>query len=161
MDVSNSHVVGCQTTNSGEQEYPDEVEVHERKLDMPRFNSIAAQHFMWSIQALALPATGQEQLFPDFVEVLDELVLDHEEAQDNFQQAEEFRQLTPEQQKAIAVLDAHIEKMSGPENSLWSPEALEAPEWEQARTLAKRVLAEMGWAVTAPPKDRAVYVGPS
>lgn len=123
--------------------------------------SDSARRFMWAVQALALDAAKQEQLFPEFADPPDELELDQQETQAAFLQAWQPL-LSPQQTEAIESLDEQLEAMGGPENArLWTVEALAtAPEWARVRELATAVLREMGWPLESPPRDRAIYVGP-
>lgn len=123
--------------------------------------SDSARRFMWAVQALALDAAKQEQLFPEFADPPDELELDQQETQAAFLQAWQPL-LSPQQTEAIESLDEQLEAMGGPENArLWTVEALAtAPEWARVRELATAVLREMGWPLESPPQDRAIYVGP-
>ena len=120
-----------------------------------------ARRFMWAIQALALDATEQLQLFPEFADSIDELELDQAQTQAAFLESSQSL-VSAEQLQAIADLDAQLDAMAGPENAaLWSDEALEAaPEWQRVRALAAALLRQMGWPLEAPPRDRAIYVGP-
>lgn len=125
--------------------------------------SAEERRFMWAVQALALPADAQEQLFPDFAEAADELALEHEETQEPFLDGSCGTALSSAQREVITALDAQLEKMSGPDNArFWTSEALRsAVEWERVRVLAGQVLSKMNWRADAPPRDRgAIYVGP-
>lgn len=119
------------------------------------------RRFMWAVQALALPAEQQLSLFPSFAGVADELALEHEETQARFLNTSGTN-LSSDQKRAIQALDNKLEAMSGEENAttFWTVEALGGrPEWEQVRSLARKVLSVMGWSASVPPLDRgAVYV---
>lgn len=119
----------------------------------------ATRRFMWAVQALALPALQQRQLFPQFAEVADELALDYEEAWRTYSTV--LEPLTsPAQQASVAALTELLQAMSGSQR-LWTDEALEtAAEWGRVRELAGGVLQAMAWPHEAPPADRAIYVGP-
>lgn len=119
------------------------------------------RRFMWSVQALAAPASEQEAAFPGFVDVPDELALEHEETQAGFLQVA-GPSISEEQRQTIQDLDRLLEAMSDPENGrLWKLEALrQADEWKRVRVLAAIVLDAMGWAKVRPPRDRSIYVGP-
>lgn len=122
---------------------------------------ITAVRFMWAVQALAASGSEQKQLFPEFVDVTDELALDHEETQAAFF-ASAQPSLSPQQREALELLDQQLETMSGPENShLWTDDSLcGAAEWERVRQLAVAVLRVMGWPIEKPPQDRSIYIGP-
>ena len=123
--------------------------------------SDTARRFMWALQALALDAGQQEQLFPDFAEPTDELELDQQETQAAFLK-EWGPLLSPQQTEVIRRLEAELDTMGGPDNAkLWTTEALAvAPQWARVRELAAAVLREMSWPLEPPPPDRAIYVGP-
>ncbi|MFV8751701.1 hypothetical protein ACNOYE_14245 [Nannocystaceae bacterium ST9] len=123
--------------------------------------SDSARRFMRAVQALALNAGKQKQLFPEFADPPDELELDQQETQAAFLAAWRVL-LSPLQKGAIESLDAQLESMSGPDNArLWTVDALtSAPEWAKVRVLAAAVLSEMGWPLEPPPRDRGIYVGP-
>jgi len=116
---------------------------------------------MWAVQALALDASAQEQLFPEFADPPDELELDQQDTQAAFLKAWRAH-ISPPQKEAIERLDAQLESMGGAENArLWTVEALgDAREWARVRELAAEVLLSMGWPLARPPRDRAIYVGP-
>jgi hypothetical protein len=122
----------------------------------------ALLRLQWSIQAIAQDAHVQRSLFPHFVCVADELALDFAEHHGAFEDSASAASLTPAQRESIRALDRALDAMSGPEHAdLWTDEALDrAPEWTALRTLARTVLARMHWPTTAPPTDRAIYVGP-
>ncbi len=124
--------------------------------------SNSAQRFMWAVQALALPAEEQLRLYPGFAESSDELALDFEEAHGRFLDAREVDHLSAAQREAVALLDAQLDAMSGPQHlHFWTDEGLlTASEWVVVRELAARVLEEMDWPPGTPPGDRAIYVGP-
>ena len=113
----------------------------------------------YSLQALAQPASIQLKLFPDFVQVADELALDFEHrhsvvAQNSFD-------LTSSQKESLAHLDALLSNMSKGifTEELWTDNALrDRHEWEEVRSLAKETLKEFNWALDEPPVDRNQYV---
>ena len=123
--------------------------------------AIRERRFMWAVQALALSPRDQEELFPKFAEVTDELALEHQQTQEEFLECSSSARLSPTQREAIAALDGQLEKMSGPDNErFWTVHSLEnAPEWGDVRELAREVLRAMHWRADAPPHDRgAIYV---
>lgn len=112
---------------------------------------------MWALQALAQPARVQVELFPSFVEVADELALEHEEAQANWRRASGCSGLFEDQIRALEAVDSLIEQMSGSEKAdvLWTVEALERrAEWGELRSRARTALASLGWADEPPPRHR-------
>lgn len=127
----------------------------------PWSESDSARRFMWAVQALALDASAQGQLFPEFAEPPDELELDQQETQAAFLR-DWGADIAPPQKEAIERLDAQLESMGGSQNAhIWTVEALgSAPEWARVRELAATVLQSMGWPLALPPRDRAIYVGP-
>lgn len=117
----------------------------------------AEKRFMWALQALAQPAGVQLGLFPNFVEVADELALEHEEAQANWRDEGGESGLSSQQAEAIKAVDSLLEQMSGSDKAeiLWTVEALESrQEWREVRRRASEALAHMGWPNEAPPVDR-------
>ena len=57
-------------------------------------------------------------------------------------------EMTPSQLSSLQQLDAHLEAMSGAENShLWTEEAVVSSQsWREVRVLASAVLREFGWS---------------
>lgn len=125
-------------------------------------DSDSARRFMWAVQALALDAKEQENLYPEFADPPDELELDQQETQAAFLQMWESV-LSSRQSEAITALDRQLEAMEGTHNArLWTMEALaNSPEWARVRELAIALLREMSWPRETPPKGRAIYVGAS
>ena len=122
----------------------------------------AAKRFEWAVRALAQPPGIQLALFPDFTSKADELALDFEEWLEQFAKCPSGMSLTSDQKKSLGSLDNQLEAMSGPSNDrLWTEEALVvSDQWGRVRQLALEFLDVMGWATTAPPTDRSIYVGP-
>jgi hypothetical protein len=113
-----------------------------------------------SLQALMLPADRQVGLFPSFVWVGDELALDFDDA---YQAALRGHHFTAEQMSVLAALDAALSKMTAEENmDLWedSTALSRYPQWQEVRERARQALLQLGWDLEAPPKNRAIYVGP-
>jgi len=112
----------------------------------------------WAVQALALPANEQRDLFPSFVLVGDELALDFYECREI---ALKDHALTDDQLAALESLDATLSKMTAENNmELWEEPGVDHPRWEEVRNNAKDALKRLGWSMDTPPKDRAIYVGP-
>ena len=111
----------------------------------------------WALQALALPAGAQLNLFPDFASVTDELALDFDHWRAT---ALGQHQLDPAQVAALASIDALLAEMTGAENvALWTDAALaQHPSWRQLREKARGALHAFGWDLATPPMDRAVFV---
>ena len=118
----------------------------------------AMLQFEWSVRALAQSAVVQRGLFPDFVEVADELALDFDERHRRVRSGS--AQFTADQAASIDALDRALDAMSGPAHQeLWTMEALDqAPEWDHIRELARELIRVMGWSEDPPPSDRAIYV---
>lgn len=117
----------------------------------------AIEHLKWALQALAQPFQTQIELFPAFVCVPDELVLDFDEW---FQRARVAHHFTPEQLKALNELDSAIEKESGPAHiEFWTETAMQMdPRWERFRELARLALEACDWPIAIPPDNRAIYI---
>jgi hypothetical protein len=110
-----------------------------------------------SVQALALPATAQLSLLPDFVVKADELVLDF----DHWRQCAvtNYRaDLTSEQLELLAAMDAHIGNPSG-DRTVWYESALPShPFWKELRERAIQTLNAFAWPQETPPSYAAEYV---
>ncbi|MDX2014979.1 MAG: hypothetical protein SFW67_32595 [Myxococcaceae bacterium] len=112
----------------------------------------------WSVQALAQDAATQVTLFPRFVSVPDELVLEFDE----HLRAAPRSGLSPDAALALDALAQVIDRHSGEGSApAWTPEGLQTHEaWRAIRTAALRVLATAGWGTEAPPANRGdVFVG--
>jgi hypothetical protein len=117
----------------------------------------------WAARALAQPHDVQESLFPDFVEVADELALSWEEAFWPFEKNPSIfsAEFSEEQQQAILELNRYMGSISGEDHlDLWTMKALAASdEWKLLRKLARRVLTVMKWPPASPPASDGNYVG--
>jgi hypothetical protein len=120
----------------------------------------------WSLQALAMPASTQLKLFPEFVVKADELALDFDSAWSAVRTNYED-ELSPAQAAAIDAVERKLERMSrdGAEFDvdLWTESALSSSgQWEDVRSLAESALEAFGWTRESPPPDPAdrgvVYV---
>jgi len=89
--------------------------------------------FKWSLQALAVPASDQLSLFPDFVCKADELTLDFDHW---YKVAESHIKFTPEQTQVLAELDERLSEMSR-NGSLFSEELWTEKGLETSETLGK------------------------
>ena len=113
------------------------------------------QRLCWALQALAMRADVQVDLFPDFVCKGDELALEFEE----HSQALDADRVTDEQRQALKALDQKLASMSngGPDYSeaLWFDERTlsTSSHWAEVRTLAAEVLRVLAWPVERPPDD--------
>jgi hypothetical protein len=115
----------------------------------------------WAVKALSQPHKIQEALFPDFVEVADELALTFEEAMMPYTNCPNgLDVLTIAQRAALLNLDNCLARMSGQANfQNWTMEALvDSVEWENVRNFAKQVLIVMNWSLSPPPGNPDIYV---
>lgn len=110
----------------------------------------------WITQSFAQPYEVQKKLFPEFVNVADQLAVEWEVALDETNDA----QLTDAQKQAIKTLDDYMLSISGPANlQYWNDNALSySDEWNKTRVLAKIILDVMGWDNVVPPESNAIYI---
>ena len=118
------------------------------------------QQLQQSVQALALPATTQLALFPDFVCKAEELALGF----DHWWLCVSSRAtgvLMGDQQRLLQEIDSRLSLMSGAENAqLWSDDALRTdPAWQRVRQLAQETLVAFDWKAEIPPLDDTRYIG--
>lgn len=113
----------------------------------------------WIIQALAISAAEQVRLFPDFVNVADELALIWEEVLDSLDVLEAM--VSTEALLAIRKLDEKILSISGESNlQIWTEKALyESTHWEEIRGLATVVAKKMSWPISSPGPAEGIYIG--
>jgi hypothetical protein len=120
------------------------------------------EQLKWIIQAMAQPYDIQKQMFPEFVNVADELALEWEAVLDELHLFQDVPLLSGQQKISIKSIDEFILSISGSGNAqYWNNDALcNSAEWEKIRTMASNFLIEMGWEKIAPAEryDR-VYVG--
>src|SRR5687767_13468836 len=116
------------------------------------------QRLEWIVRAIAQPHNVQSSLFPSFVGAGEELVLEFDQW---------FREIRPSlllSQDALDFfrrIDEQSEMMSKRnDDNLWFDDYTLATsvEWEQLRTLARRLLDVMGWSHEPPPSQRDTYV---
>lgn len=114
----------------------------------------------WAVQALAQPVEIQIGLFPDFVNVADELALTWEEAVYDLEEYSKF--LSDDKLIAIRSLDEAILAISGENNyEFWTDTALrESNKWNEIRAIASNVAKTMNWSASSPGKVEGIYVGP-
>jgi hypothetical protein len=108
-----------------------------------------------SLQALAIPASEQVSLFPDFVIKTEELILEFEHwrvtALKNYR-----ADLTDKQCDSLAAIDAHS---TAPSKEVWDESALAShPFWQHIRRLAKESLDAFEWPLDAPKSYAREYV---
>ncbi|AXH62568.1 hypothetical protein ABN306_20915 [Providencia huaxiensis] len=110
----------------------------------------------WITRAFMQPSDTQMRLFPDFVNVADQLAVEWEIALDDIN----YELLSIEQSSAIKELDDYMLSISGSNNiHFWNNEALSSYiEWENMRALARNVVVSMGWSESPPPEDNAIYI---
>lgn len=114
----------------------------------------------WATQAIAQPCEVQKGLFPDFVNVADELAAEWEMALDELNDSEVSSQLTDEQKAAIKRLDDYMLSISGANNiQYWNNDALsQRVEWKNMREMADTILVAMKWEKSIPSKNNAIYI---
>src|SRR5215204_1011280 len=112
-----------------------------------------------SLQALAMPADTQLELFPDFVCKVDELALvfDH---WSSCVLCNDRGELSEGQKSLLRKLDATFNQMSGGQGqNLWAEDALrDCPEWQAVRDTAKAALDSFGWDTERPPSYQHEYI---
>lgn len=75
------------------------------------------ERFVWSVLSLAQPAEKQKALFPEYVNVADELALVWEEVLEDLDKS----QLSQEQLDAVSELDEYMLSISGKTNAhVWT-----------------------------------------
>lgn len=113
-----------------------------------------------TLQALSAPYESQIRLFPEFVCVGDELVLEFGDAYAAYLAGEP--RVTREQDMQLRVLSRRIDELSGRHGEgFWSDvESLRTHRcWEELRLLAKSALDAFGWAPAEPRPSLAIFVG--
>ncbi|ELY9421823.1 hypothetical protein NMY27_11110 [Cronobacter dublinensis subsp. beijingensis] len=114
------------------------------------------ERFEWITRAFAQSSNVQKSLFPDFVNVADELAVEWEIALEETNN----EMLSDEQKLSIKAFDDYLLSISGLENiQYWNDDALcYSSEWNKMRELAKIILDSMGWVNEAPPECNAIYI---
>lgn len=117
----------------------------------------------WITQAIAQPCEVQKSLFPDFVNVADNLAVEWEMALDELNDPLVASSFTSEQKLAIKQLDDYMLSISGAPNiQYWNNDALcQCAEWKNMREMAMAILLIMGWEITVPAKPVALYINHS
>lgn len=112
--------------------------------------------FKWSVQALAMDYEIQLKLYPNFVEVADELALEFEETLERYLETGAGDHFDGAQSDCLSRLDSKLEAISGIGNlQYWTIEAMKnSPHWDEIRELAAATLFCFGWKVESPPCDR-------
>jgi hypothetical protein len=96
-----------------------------------------------TVRRLAAPREEQEAWLRDVGTwpCLDELALEFDDELSRISGPEARQRVTTELLDALLRLDAYLASISGEENArLWQPEALDGPEWDRVRALARRAL---------------------
>ncbi|MBF4662022.1 hypothetical protein HIJ87_08845 [Cronobacter malonaticus] len=114
------------------------------------------ERFEWITRAFAQSSNVQKSLFPDFVNVADELAVEWEIALEET----DYEMLSDKQKLSIKAFDDYLLSISGLENiHYWNDDALcYSSEWNKMRELAKIILDSMGWVNEAPPECNAIYI---
>ena len=112
-----------------------------------------------SLQALAMPADTQLELFPDFVCKAEELALDFDHWS-GCVLGNDRGELSEEQKSLLGKLGGTFDLMEGGEKqTLWTEDALRnSREWQGVRDTAKAALALFGWDTERPPSYKDEYV---
>jgi len=133
-------------------------------MNTPDENALRAGHFRelkWSLQALAIPASDQLSLFPQFAAKPDELARDFDHwasvVNENYEE-----ELSSAQIDALAAISQTFQTISGHaaefEAELWTEEAVRSSShWDDIRRVAAVALEVFGWPVESPsrnPDDR-------
>jgi len=95
-----------------------------------------------TIQSLSEPYEIQITLYPKFVVVADELILDLDEVLESEKYASFLNNINDQQKESIKTLDEYIINMNNKRDKyLWTIEALrDSKEWETIRNLANNVM---------------------
>jgi hypothetical protein len=104
--------------------------------------------FKWSLQALAAPAEVQLQLFPDYIWKVDEIAIEFDQWYQVMKRRRSF--FSSKQKRLLENLNRKLDDISGPENlHFWLEDALRTDAvWEAIRSLARIVLAALGWPLS-------------
>jgi hypothetical protein len=127
-----------------------------RDINLKELNQYNIKRLKWSLQALVRPSKEQLSLYPDFVSIGDELVLEFDQ---HFKAVRNNKELTLSELHALNELDDFLEKHSGVnyQRMYLEPTGLNEPEWNEIRKLAKAALNEFGWEDEIPPKERGDF----
>jgi hypothetical protein len=114
----------------------------------------------WVTQAIAQSCDIQKSLFPDFVNVADELAIEWEMALDELNDPNTASLITDQQLNTIKKLDDYILSISGSNNiQYWNDIALcQSKEWQRIREMAIDILSIMKWEKIVPSKSKAIYI---
>ena len=109
----------------------------------------------WAIQALALEAHDQINIFPDGVVVTDELLLEFDTRyQASISNYPEY--FSEDQRDALFQIHLFIDNIPPEETTIRSEEALVVSTyWKELRVLATIALIEFNWTLEIPPKERS------
>ena len=111
----------------------------------------------WALQALAIPASDQRQLFPEGVAVADELALDFEHSA-AVVRGSYVEELSNPQVTRLADIDEILNRISRTgadfKPELWAELALGSSQhWAEIRHRAAVALDAFGWSVELPPRN--------
>ena len=113
--------------------------------------------FKWSLMALASSSCVQKNLLPENSMVVEEIVLEYEEAVgENLERIHEYIDITEKQLVLLRDLDAYISGKSGEKYAyLWlENSSLDDSEWQEIRSLAMGVILAFHWEMETP---KALY----
>jgi hypothetical protein len=113
--------------------------------------------FKWALQALASSTEEQERLFPQWVIVADELVLDFEHWY-SVVRSNQDAELSQQRMDCLQALERFLEQLIPAginiEPGTWANAALARdPQWTEVRRLAAATLEAFSWPAEPPPRD--------
>ena len=109
----------------------------------------------WATQAFSLPAEKQKTIFPEDVNIANEIGIEWEFSLEELKRPEVISSLTEEQKLAFKSLDDYLLSIAGSEHpQYWTNEAVfESEEWKKIRILATNILNIMGWKHELEPQE--------
>ena len=109
------------------------------------------QRMLHILQALALPASDQQSLYPDNVVIADELAFEFTYALMPFLGGKGFI-LEGQHVEPLFALDDAIDHLSDHVPDAWTRQAHELhASWQEIRNLALKALTALGWPLEKPP----------
>ncbi len=119
------------------------------------------EHLKESTQALALPYEEQVQVFPSFVLITDELVLEYDEAFRFIDEMVLKNLITKKDKVFFEKIDQYSQYLSDNFTDLFlNEDSLKTDlKWEKMRELAKQALKNMNWEICRPTFSNNTYVG--
>lgn len=111
-------------------------------------------------QALALSYEDQIALFPDFVLITDELVLEYDEAFKYINELINQELITAQEAISFKKIDEYSQYLSDNFTELFlNPKSLETDlKWEDLRKLARKALENMDWELEKPKFSHTIYL---